>query len=75
MRSAESESDLLYVIRTCNTNINILQDYLTEDITEEERQSAADAMMELYKIRDKAAKEKGIRDKYSMIQVYYPTIK
>lgn len=75
LRSAESESDLLYVIRTCNTNINILQDYLTEDITEEERQSAADAMMELYKIRDKAAKEKGIRDKYSMIQVYYPTIK
>lgn len=76
LRASESESDLLYIIRVANSNIAILQDYLTEpDISEEERQSVCDTLQELYSIRQKAAKEQNIRDKYSsMIQVVYPNM-
>ena len=76
LRCAEDEMDLLYIIRTTNSDISILQDYITEpDITEEERQSCIAALEELYSIRQKAAKEKGVRDKYSsLIQVVYPNL-
>ena len=76
LRTAEDENDLLYIIRTINSDISILQDYLTEpDLPEEERQSCNDTLAELYSIRQKASKEKNVRDKYSSyIQVVYPDL-
>lgn len=76
LRTAEDQNDLMYIIRTINSDIAILQDYLTEpDVPELERESIYAALDELYEIREKAAKEKGVRDKYSsLIQVVYPDL-
>lgn len=77
LRTVESEEDALYIIRMANTNIAILQDYVTEpQLTEDERNAVYESIQELYTIRQKAAKESNIREKYgSMIQVVYPTLK
>lgn len=73
LRTAESTEDLMYIIRQVNTDVSILQDYLSEDIEEDERKSVIDTLQELYTIRQKAAKEQTVRDRYdSAIQVYYP---
>lgn len=73
LRTAESAEDLMYIIRQANTNVSILQDYLAEDINEEERQSVIDTLSELYDIRQRAAKQQVVRDRYdSAIQVFYP---
>jgi len=73
LRTAESAEDLMYIIRQVNTDVTILQDYLTEELSEEERRSVLDALNELYDIRQRAAKEQTVRDRYdSAIQVIYP---
>lgn len=73
MRCAESEEDLLYVIRTVNTDIAILKDYMTEDISDAEREECFKTLQELYDVRDRAAKNKEVRRRYdSLIQVVYP---
>lgn len=76
LRVAETEEDLLYIIRTINSDIAILQDYLTEpDVDDQERQDVENVLQELYSIRQKAAKDKEVRAKYgSMIQVVYPDL-
>lgn len=75
LRTIETEEDALYVIRVANSNISILQDYATEHISDEEREQVYASIQELYSIRQKAAKESKIRDKYSsMIQVVYPSM-
>lgn len=73
LRTAESAEDLMYIIRQVNTDVSILQDYMGENLTEEERQSVLDTLAELYDIRQRAAKEQTVRDRYdSAIQVFYP---
>lgn len=73
LRTAESAEDLMFIIRQVNTDVAILQDYLTEDLTEDDRQSVLDTLAELYDIRQRAAKEQTVRDRYdSAIQVFYP---
>lgn len=73
LRTAESAEDLMFIIRQANTNITILQDYLAEDISDDERKSVFDTLNELYDIRQRAAKEQVVRDRYdSAIQVFYP---
>lgn len=73
MRCAETEEDLLYVIRTVNNNIAILKDYMTEDISDIEREEIYKALQELYDIRERAAKNKEVSRRYdSVIQVIYP---
>lgn len=73
LRTAESAEDLMHIIRQVNTDVTILQDYLTENLTDEERQSVLDTLAELYDIRQRAAKEQTVRDRYdSAIQVFYP---
>lgn len=75
LRTAEDPDDLMYIIRTVNTDVAILQDYLSEDIDELERQSIEDSLQELYSIRQKAAKVKTVRDKYaSIINITYPDL-
>lgn len=76
LRTIETEEDALYIIRTANTNISILEDYATEpDIPEIEKQELYNDLQELYSIRQKASKESVIREKYaSMIQVVYPKL-
>ena len=76
LRTAEDPDDLMYIIRTVNTDVAILQDYLSEpEVDDIERQSIYDALEELYSIRQKAAKEKTVRDKYaSLISITYPDI-
>ena len=75
LRCASEMEDLLSIIRIANSDIAIIQDYLTEDIDDYERKSCEDALQELYDIRQKAAKEKQVRDKSdSLISVYYPNI-
>lgn len=73
MRCAETEDDLLYVIRTVNNDIAILKDYLTENISDSEREEVFKTLQELYDIREKAAKSKEVRNRTdSLIQVIYP---
>ena len=74
LRCSESEDDLLYIIRNANTDISILQDYLSEpEISDIERKSCTDALQQLYDIRQRAAKEQKVRDRYSsFINVVYP---
>ena len=73
LRTAESAEDLMYIIRQINTDVAILQDYMTEDISDDERQSIIDCLSELYDIRQRAAKEQTVRDRYdSAIRVIYP---
>ena len=73
LRCAETEEDLLYVIRQCNSSVSILQDYITEDIPDSERKACLDALQSLYDIRQRAAKEKKVFSTTdSVIQVYYP---
>lgn len=75
VRCAESEEDLMYVIRTVNTDISILRDYLTENISDEEREEVNKALEELYAVRQNAAKNKEVRSRYdSLIQVVYPNM-
>ena len=76
LRTAEDVEELMYVIRTVNNDVAILQDYLSEpDIDEQERQSIYEVLEELYSIRQKAAKDKNVRDKYaSIINITYPEI-
>ena len=66
----------MYIIRTINTDVAILQDYLSEpEVDDIERQSIYDALEELYSIRQKAAKEKNVRNRYdSVINITYPEI-
>lgn len=73
VRCAETEEDLLYVIRTLNSDIAILKDYLTEDVSDEEREEIYKVLQDMYDIRETAAKKKEVRSKYdSLIQVVYP---
>lgn len=73
VRTAETRDDLLYVIRIINTDIAILKDYATEDITNEERKEVFDAIAELTKIRNEASKNKNVRSTGdSLITVVYP---
>ena len=73
LRTAESAEDLMYIIRQANTNITILQDYLIEDISDDEKKAVMSTLEELYDVRQKAAKEQTVRDRYdSAIQVIYP---
>ena len=73
LRCAESEEDLLFIIRTINTDVAILRDYLTEDISDIEREEILKVLEELYDIRQRAAKDKKVRSSYdSLIQVVYP---
>ena len=73
LRTAESAEDLMYIIRQANTNVTILQDYLLEDISDEERKAVMTTLEELYDVRQRAAKEQVVRDRYdSAIQVIYP---
>ena len=73
LRTAESAEDLMYIIRQVNTDVTILQDYLTEDLSDDERKAVLSALEELYDIRQRAAKEQAVRDRYdSAIQVIYP---
>ena len=74
LRCAESEEDLMFIIREANTNISILEDALSsEELSDGQRKEINQAIFELYDIRQKAAKDKKVRDRYSSyIQVYYP---
>lgn len=76
IRCAETENDLLYVIRTLNSDIAILKDYLTEEgVSEEEREEIYKTLEEMYKLRNMAAKNKEIRSSSdSLIQIVYPEI-
>lgn len=73
LRCAESEEDLMYIIRMINSDVAILQDYLTEELPDEERESVLATLQELYDVRQKAAKEKSVRNlSSSIINVIYP---
>lgn len=75
IRTAETRDDLLYVIRTINTDIAILKDYATEDITDEEREEVLAAIEELTRLRNEAAKNKKVRTgSDSLITVVYPDL-
>lgn len=73
VRTAETREDLLYAIRTINTDIAILKDYATEEISNEERKEVYDTIAELTKIRNEASKNKNVRSTGdSLITVVYP---
>ena len=73
IRVAESEVDLMSIIRETNTYIVILQDYLTsENLSKLERENAEKTLNELYDLREKAAKNKYVRkNSDSLINVIY----
>jgi len=73
LRCAESQDDLFFVIRAVNTDVAILTDYLSEVTDEVERQEIYNILQQLYEIRQKAAKDKKVHDRYSSyINVIYP---
>lgn len=73
LRCAESEEDLALLIRNVNSDIAILEDYLSEEMPDDERQSVLDALEQLYDIRQRAAKDKRVQSSYaSIINVVYP---
>lgn len=73
LRCAETEEDLLYIIRNANTDISILKSYLTEDISDEEREEVINSLQSLYDIRENASKNKKVRNSGdSLIQIVYP---
>jgi hypothetical protein len=72
LRCSYDQYELMSIIRQANNDIAILQDYLTEDISDAERKDVLDVLQELYNIRERAAKEQQTQDANSMIQVYYP---
>ena len=71
LRCAESEEDLLYIIRTLNSDIAILKDYLTEDIPDDEREEIFKTLQDMYDIRENAAKKKDVQRSDSLITVVY----
>lgn len=73
VRCATTQEDLLYIIRTLNTDIAMLKDYLTEDITKEEREDVMKTLQYMYEVRDIAAKQKAVQSD-SLIQVVYPEL-
>ena len=73
VRCATTQEDLLYIIRTLNTDIAILKDYLTEDITKEEREDVMKTIQYMCEVRDIAAKQKVVQSD-SLIQVVYPEL-
>ena len=73
VRCATTQEDLLYIIRTLNTDIAILKDYLTEDITDEEREDVIKTLQYMYDVREQAAKQKNVQTD-SLIQVVYPEL-
>lgn len=73
VRCATTQDDLLYVIRTLNTDIAILKDYLTEDISKEEREDVMQTLEYMYEVRNMAAKQKIVQSD-SLIQVVYPEL-
>lgn len=73
VRCATTQEDLLYIIRTLNTDIAILKDYLAEDITKEEREDVMKTIQYMYEVRDIAAKQKVVQSD-SLIQVVYPEL-
>lgn len=73
VRCATTQEDLLYIIRTLNTDIAILKDYLAEDITKEEREDVMKTLQYMYEVRDIAAKQKVVQSD-SLIQVVYPEL-
>lgn len=77
LRTAEDADELMYIIRTVNTDVAILQDYLTEpEVDEYEREEIYKALQELYAIREKAAKVKDVKNRYdSIVNVVYPEIR
>lgn len=76
IRTAEDIDELMSIIRQCNTDVAIIQDYLTEDIPDTERNELIDVLQTLYSIRQDAAKNKEVKSRYSgYIQVVYPSIK
>lgn len=75
LRTIETEDDALLLIRNCNYDISILEDYLEDEISDEERESVHKVLQELYTIRQKAAKESKIKEKNgSLITVVYPDL-
>ena len=72
LRCAETEEDLLYIIRTINSDIAILKDYLTEDIPNDEREEIFKVLQDMYDIRENAAKKKDVRRSDTLITVVYP---
>ena len=75
LRTAEEVDELMSIIRSANSSIAILQDYLTEDIPDAEREDILAVLQDLYAIRQKASKDKQVNSRYSgYIQVTYPAI-
>lgn len=73
LRCAEHEDDLIFIIRTVNTDITILQDYLSDDISDYEREETIKALQDLYDIRQRASKDKKVRSlNSSLLNVIYP---
>ena len=74
LRTAEEIDELMSIIRSCNNYISIIQDYLTENISDAEREDCCNVLQDLYSIRQQAAKDKNVRARYSgYIQVVYPS--
>lgn len=75
LRTAEDVEELMSIIRAINSKITILQDYLTEDISDIEREDVIEVLQTLYAMRQEASANKAVKSRYSgYIQVTYPDI-
>lgn len=75
-RTLETEDEALLLIRNINSDITILEDYISEpELSQEEVDSISALLQELYALRQKVSKDAKIRGTYdSMIRVVYPNM-
>lgn len=73
-RNLDTEEEALLLIRNINSDIAILEDYISEEgLSQAEIDSVSDVLQELYALRQKVSKDSNIRNYYdSMIKVVYP---
>lgn len=75
LRTAEDVDELMSIIRAANSKISILQDYLTEDISDAEREEVIEVLQTLYSMRQEASANKAVKSRYSgYIQITYPDL-
>ena len=75
LRTAEDVEELMSIIRAINSKIAILQDYLTENISDAEREDVTEVLQTLYTMRQEASADKAVKSRYSgYIQVTYPDV-
>ena len=70
LKSTTDADDVMLIVRRCNTNISILTDYLSEDLSPSNRAEAERVLKDLYALRQECLDKNNTNIK-GMIMVHY----